>query len=384
MKSYLSICVVILLLGAMILSGCSAASPTTTAPATVTKQLPPTTSAPAASSAAPFTTAPPAAGQKTWTLNFSHEHPASSYYQKYGHIPLAQAIEKATNGRVKVTIYDSASLLKTPQILDGVKSGVADMGWFFTGTFPGQFDFMDCVQLPFVYPNATVGSKVSYNIFNKYPQLQTQWKDFKVIAMWTTEPFYFVGKNKLYKTLDDFKGQKIRAAAGPGSEMVKLMGAVPLMTTMPEAYTSLEKGVFEGMLQNSSAQTSYKIYEVAPYYTYVPIISNCNVIVMNINVWNSFPKDIQDAISGIGEQTSVQYAVGVQERSREEMPAIVKAAGYKMTEYTVPPDEVQKWVNLAGKPLWDSWVKAMQGKGLTNGQQILDDIIAMTKAATSK
>jgi len=47
-----------------------------------------------------------------------------------------------------------------------------------------------------------------------------------------------------------------------------------------------------------------------------------------------------------------------------------------------PADELQKWKDVAGKPVNDNWVKTVKAKGLTNAQQILDDIIAMSKQYT--
>ena len=39
---------------------------------------------------------------KVFNLKYSHEQAVTAYYSIYGHVPYAQAIEKATNGAVKI------------------------------------------------------------------------------------------------------------------------------------------------------------------------------------------------------------------------------------------------------------------------------------------
>ena len=57
----------------------------------------------------------------------------------------------------------------------------------------------------------------------------------------------------------------------------------------------------------------------------------------------------------------------------------VKKGGYTMVKYTVPPEEVERWTNVAGIPLWKEWVKKMEGKGYSEAQQILNTALEMLK-----
>ena len=51
------------------------------------------------------------------------------------------------------------------------KAGTADMGWLFTGLYPDNLPLLKPV-LPFMFPNAEVGGRVTWEIFNKYPEIQ--------------------------------------------------------------------------------------------------------------------------------------------------------------------------------------------------------------------
>jgi TRAP-type C4-dicarboxylate transport system substrate-binding protein len=361
MKRFAMVILALALISGLILTGCSPSTPST--------------SSTAASTYAPG----------TWNLKYSHEQAVSSYYSIYGHVPYAQAIEKATNGAVKVTIYDSQTLLKSQQIWEGVKAGTADMGWLFTGYFPGQFSFAEASTLPFMFPNAAVGSKVTWQIYNKYPEIQAQFKDVKVMACWTTEPYFIVSRSKFYKTAEDFANMKIRVPGGPPTDFVKAMGATPMSFGMPDVPMNLKNGVFDAAPVPAEAYMGFKIYEVAPYVTYVPTVAMFHAIIMNLDTWNKFPKAVQDQIMSIsGETASVQFGGGVFDKARADMKDTIAKAGTTLQEYTVPAAEIAKWTEKGGKPVWATWVNDQKGKGLTNAQTILDDTLALSKQYSPK
>lgn len=321
----------------------------------------------------------------TWNLKYSHEQAVTAYYSTEGHVPYAKAVEKATNGAVKITIYDSQTLVKSQQIWEAVKAGTADMGWLFTGYFPGQFSFAEASTLPFMFPNAAVGSKVTWQIYNKYPEIQAQFKDVKVLACWTTEPYFIVSRSKFYKTVDDFANQKIRVPGGPPTDFIKAMGASPQSIGMPDVPMSLKNGVFDAAPVPAEAYMGFKIYEVAPYVTYVPTVVMFHALIMNLDKWNRLPKAVQDQMMSVsGEPASVQFGGGVFDKARAGMKDTITKAGTTLQEYTVPPAEVQKWVEKGGKPVWDRWVVAQKAKGLNNAQTILDDTLALSKQYSPK
>jgi hypothetical protein len=52
--------------------------------------------------------------------------------------------------------------------------------------------------------------------------------------------------------------------------------------------------------------------------------------------------------------------------------AIVQQQGYEMIEYVPPADEQLKLAQIAGKPLWDAWLKEMANQGHPESRDILN------------
>jgi TRAP-type transport system periplasmic protein len=354
------------------LLGVAACSSSPTSPATA-----PTVSAPA-TTAAPTST-------KTWNLKLSHEQAPTAMFNVNGWEPWARDVERVTNGRVKITIYPSQTLMKTTEAWEGVKSGIADLSWTGTGMYPGKFTFLDSVTLPFIVPSGEVSSRVVWSLYQKFPELQSRLEEVKILAVFSTDPYMFVSSKKNYKTMDDFKGQTLRMNSGQPTEMMKLLGGTPTFFAFADLYMNLEKGVIDGCAAPAEAIGGFRMYEPAPYLTYVPLTTSVQIFFMNKNVWNDMPKDIQDAIMSVsGEAMAIRMGRDVFDRVKADLSGIAKAANPKVTEYTVPESEWMKWSDIAGKPLWGKWVKDEQAKGLTSAQQILDETIKLSKQYSAK
>jgi TRAP-type transport system periplasmic protein len=323
--------------------------------------------------------------EKSWNLKYSHTNAAADDYTTYGHLPFTRSIEKATNGKVKITLMGAETGIKSEQIWNDVKSGKTDIGWLYTGLYGGQFSYIEVNTLPYLYPSAGVGGRVTWQLLAQYPGIQSQFKDVKVLAAWITEPYFIAGKSRFYRTMEDFQGQKIRAGIGPPSDFVKALGASPVMVTRTEVNQYFANNSIDAALLPAEAYLAFKTYYVAPYITWVSTVATVNALVMNLTLWNSFPQDIQNRIMSVsGETASVNFGSRVFDKSRQDMQEIIKKSGGNILEYTPSQDDLQRWIDQSGKPVWNSWVQTQTAKGLNNAQQILDDALARSRKYSPK
>ncbi len=394
-RSLLAICILGLVI-AIILGGCSTPAPSSTsqpAPTKTSITSPAQTAAPtttAAQSAAPTTpaaavTSTSPAAQPTYTLRLHYETVPGAPLTAYGWEPWAKAVETATNGRVKMQLFNSDTLFKTKtDAVDAIKADRADIGMMYAWAFPGSFDLTDAVCLPFLAPNAEVGSRVTWALYQQFPEIQAQWKDVKLLSAWTTDPYFLITTKKQIKTLEDFQGMKMRVTGGMGVDMMKLLGGTPLTPPMPDCYVNLQKGVMDGMTTNGEATTGFRLYELVKYYTYVPTTSVTQEMIMNKDKWNSLPKDIQDQIMSVsGENAAIRFGGSVFDRASVMLPDVIQKGGFERIAYTPPQTEIDRWVAVAGTPLYAKWVQDMQKQGFANAQAIQNAAISLVKQYSS-
>lgn len=367
MKRSILVVLAMVMIASMLIAGCSSSTTTTSAPVATSQQ--PTTSAPVATTAS----------GKTWKLRFGYEQSTTSYYQLYLWEPWAKAVAEATKGRVTIDLYPAQTLFKSTDATSAVQTGIADLGFVIPAYFPGKYPVIDVAQLPFGASTSNGASQIIWNLYQKYPEIQQMYADYKMVSIWTTQPMYFHSAKKNYKTLDDFKGQQIRASAGAATDTVTSLGANAVFMGMGDVYINLQKGVVDAVVTPSEGALGFKIYEVAPYQTHFPGPPAVHSVIMNKKVWNEMPVDVQQAFDSVSGYTMCLQAAAAADKASVDMTVKCKEAGVTLYEYTVPDSEVAKWVEVAGTPMRAAWLKTVQAAGITNGQQILDESIKLAK-----
>lgn len=295
--------------------------------------------------------------------------------------PWVKQVEEATQGKVKIEIYPSQTLAKGPDIWNAVKTGMADMGWCFHGYWPDMTPLSDVITLPFLpFKSAEKGSEVLWKLYEKFPSIQQEYKDVHAITLWSSSPYILITTKKQVKNPEDLKGLKIRVTGGPPTEQMKALGAIPTLIPMPDTYLSLERGVIDGMGAPYEAIHGFRLYEMAKYYTILPLSAVYFSLSMNKAKWESLPKDVQDAITKLGGLEGAKFwGKNWFDSAEAGVEDLIKKGNYQMTKYIVPPAELAKWSNTAGEPLWNEWVKKMEGKGRTEAKQVLDATLQLLK-----
>jgi TRAP-type C4-dicarboxylate transport system substrate-binding protein len=316
-------------------------------------------------------------------LNFAEQDPAVGWGPVHAWQPMIKMMEKATNNRIKIDYYPGQTLCKGVDAWSSTKSGIVDIAWCFHGYWAAMTPLADVIALPFMpIPSAEAASATLWKLYEKYPNIKKSFADNYIQLLWTSEPYRIITTKKQVKTLEDLKGMKMRTIGGPPVNMWKKLGAVPMRVPMPDYYLALEKGVLDGGGAPWEAIEDNRLMEAVKYYTYVPLYTAYFSIAWNWKKWNSLPKDIQDAIMDCcgGLKGSKYGGRQMFDTAAKEGPELVRKEGYPIIEYTLPPEEVARWEAIAGKPLWEEWVKNMEAAGYSEARDVLNDTLNMLKA----
>jgi TRAP-type C4-dicarboxylate transport system substrate-binding protein len=285
-KRYSLVLISMILAVSVVVSGCGNSSDT------------PDTTKAAAEGAKKSEGASQAGSDEVVKITFAHFFPATHPV----HIRWAEwadAISKATDGKVKITFYYAQTLLSASETYEGVVSGIADMGIMYPGYTPGLFPMLELFDLPVDYNNCEVISKVFWDCYNEFQPEELS--KVKVLSIYAIGPGGIATK-KPVETLDDLSGMQIRAV-GLSSGYMSALGAVPVSLPMPESYEAVSRGVCDGVLNAWDAFVTWKTVEVADYFTMTPFLYTGSFItVMNLDTWNSLPADVQAAFEQVSKE----------------------------------------------------------------------------------
>ena len=325
------------------------------------------------------------AQQKVIKLTYSDHSPPTAFSTLNATEHYLKEIERVSDGRIKIERYYVESLAKGTDAWMAVKTGVADMAFCSQGYWPGLTPLSDVVTLPFLpLKSGAQASGVLWKLRDKYPQIQKEWSDVQLLVIHCTPPFTLLTTKKQVKTMEDLKGLKLRVLAGPPTDAFKTLGAVPVLLGMPDCYMAMQKGTIDGLAIPLGIIEIFKFHEVTKYWTHVPVTTAYLSIIMNKAKFNGLPPDLQKAVMSVsgyeGSRTFAhRYHDSYEAPVRKVLDDYAKKGGHRLEKYTMPKAELDRWVQVAGKPVWDRWINGLEAKGLP-AKAVLADVLQLIES----
>lgn len=285
-------------------------------------------------------------------------------------------VEKRTNGKVAIQTFPGGTLLKAKAMMDGVISGVADIGCLCMAYQPGRFFITNATALPLGITNSEVGSLTLWDLYNKYTPKSFQ--KVKVLTMFTTAPSNIMSKIPI-KNLQELKGVPLRASGG-AAQILKAWGATRVGMPMPETPEALQKGVVKGLFTSLEVMKDLKFAELCKYVTMTQTAVYPFAVVMNMDKWNALPKDVQKVLEALGPEQAKWTGAYMDNHVKDAMAWSVKTQG--VTVFDLSEAQKVKWDSLL-VPITAKWIKDNAAKGLP-AQAIVNDIQSIAKKYEGK
>ena len=274
----------------------------------------------------------------------------------------AAAVEKATNGRVKMQMLPKAPMAAAGTF-DGVRDGLVDVSYVTASYTPARHPLPLLAELPGSGGSAEVNS-VAYNrIHWKYLQQANEYKGVKLLGVFTHGPGQMFSVKKPVTSVADLAGMKVRSGGGISEASAKALGASPLVKPAPESYELLSSGVADATFFPSESIKSFNLDKVVKHATYFPggFYSSSFGFFMNEDKWNKLSKQDQDAITSVSGEALARLAGKAWDAADKVGIEALKAAGVAMVDAN--PAFVAD-VRKRTEPLISDWVKAANAKGI--------------------
>ena len=299
--------------------------------------------------------------EKVYTLTYQSVypkgHPNNIICENY-----TNAVVKASNGKLKFE-YHYQEPIPAREALDAAGIGTIDVLNSAPLYYSGKVGIGDyCVM-----PNNFASYEDAYEIY-----MQTDlWKiidrvyrkkaNLAVIyplVLSSPQRFMVSKKTPKVKRLADLKGMKVRGTGGSVLVALKQLGVTPVQTIAGEIYTSLQRGTIDVALFPDYGLNQYKLQEVVdqvvgPYLLPAIVLP----LWMNLDVWNSLPKELQDTFHRIAQ--SREIFMNNLNYMREKDNKIVKASAeqHGVKFYTFPKEDINKMHELVDDPVWNFYVE---------------------------
>jgi TRAP-type C4-dicarboxylate transport system substrate-binding protein len=282
----------------------------------------------------------------------------------------ADTVQQRSGGRIEITVYPNGSLGPGAEHFDMARTGVADICLYSAGYTPGRFPLTEILGLPFAVPTAEIGTNVATALRDK-GYLDEEYADVKLLSLSTTTPYPIMTTNKRITKMEDLNGLQIRSPGGFLTQALEDLGATPISMASSEIYSSLERGVIEGVMLAYASAPAFKLEEVIHYSVEAGLGAATFGIVMNKDSFESLPPDLQEIVVEVGNDASIWGAESYDTVTAAERDVFIQS-GIEINEITGA--ELQRW-QAAVKPIWDAWVQDTDNKGLP-GQEVYNEFVS--------
>ena len=236
-----------------------------------------------------------------------------------------------------------------------------------------RYPLLNLVQIPFIFPSSTVGSRVIAQLYAEFSELRRELSDVKVVGL-GLGALLAIFSSKAWgpiRTMEDFKGARTRSLPLIDG-VIEALGARPLHIGWYEMSRLLETGGLDALVLGVLPAHMFKLADgAAPYCTLtgkMSITMHPMRLYMKWDTWDRLPPDICKIIEGIGPSGAdcwyaVQSGMDADTHLHEALDYIKK----KGELIEVSPEELKRWRQLI-QPIMDSMVTNVEATGLPSRQ----------------
>jgi TRAP-type transport system periplasmic protein len=206
----------------------------------------------------------------------------------------AKEVDKATGGKLKITVHPGASLFKANEIKRAVQTNQTQIGEFILSGASNENALFGIDSIPFLATTYAEAKKLN-DVSNPYLEklLASQGMKLLYAVPWPGQSLY---STKAISSFQDLKGTKMRAYNPATTRIAEYVGAQPVTIQLAELGQALATGTVDNFLTSSASGVDSKLYEHAKFFYDVNAWLPRNALVVNLKAFNALDKATQDVV----------------------------------------------------------------------------------------
>ena len=289
--------------------------------------------------------------QTKWDLPAGY---AATNFHSVNLTEFANDVDKATGGKLKITVHANGALFKAPEIKRAVQGGQAQIGEILVSNFSNEWDLFGADALPFLadsYDEAVKLWKVQKPVFEK--KLAEQGMVPLYAVPWPPQGIYV---KKPINSAADLKGVKWRAYSPSTSRIAELVGAQPVTVQAAELSQAMATGVVESYMSSGATGYDTKTYEHLRFYVDTQAWLPKNAVIVNKAAFDALDAAAKAALQKAGADAEARGLAVSKAKNTEYLDLLKKngmtilapSAGLKADMKKVGDTMLKEWLDKAG------------------------------------
>ncbi|MGW9331880.1 TRAP transporter substrate-binding protein [Bosea sp. NPDC055594] len=306
-----------------------------------------------------FALAAPASAQTKWNLPAAYpaDNPHSENLALF-----AKDVEKATSGKLQITVHPGAALFKAPEIKRAVASGQAQMGEVLMSIHENEDPVFGIDVVPFLATSFADSMKL-YKASKAAIEKKLDSQGIKLLFMVPWAPQGVYAKKEL-NTIEDMKGLKWRAYNVGTARLGDLLSMQSVTIQAAELPQALATGVVNSFMSSGGTGYDSKAWETLTHFYDVQAWIPKDATFVNKAAFAALDKPTQDALLKASADAEARGWKMWEEKTNWYLGQL-KAKGMKVQ---APSPALAAGFKKAGETLTADWLK----KAGADGQAIID------------
>ncbi len=309
--------------------------------------------------AAAFTLASQAFAQVKWDLPAAY--PASNFHSE-NLVQFANDVDKASGGKLKITVHANASLFKAPEIKRAVQQGQAQIGEILLVNFQNEWQLFGADGLPFLADSYDSSMKL-YQAQKPFleKKLNEQGMSLLYAVAWPPQGIY---TKRTLNSSADMKGLKWRAYSPATARIAELVGAQPVTVQAAELSQALATGVVDSYMSSGSTGLDSKTYEhIKTWYDTQAWLPK-NAVIVNRAAFDALDASSKQAVLKAAADAETRGWAASRRVNTESLDKL-KANGMSIV---TPPAQLKADMKKVGDTMLKEWLE----KAGPDGQALVD------------
>lgn len=292
-----------------------------------------------------------AAAQTKWDM--PTPYPANNFHTE-NIVQFAADVDKATAGKLKITVHPAGSLYKANEIKRAIQGGQAQIGEIILSGANNENPLFGADSVPFLATSYAEARKLAAAQKPSLDALLAK-QGIKVLfsVPWPPQGIFSA---KPINAGADLKGVKWRAYSPQTSRIAELVGAQPVTIQAAELSQALATGAVSAFMTSAATGVDSKVWEQVKFYYDTQAWLPKNAVLVAQKAFDALDKPTQDALlkasaeaEARGWKTSEEKTkVWIETLAKNGMTVAAPSAALKADMKKVGDTMIGEWQKTAG------------------------------------
>jgi TRAP-type C4-dicarboxylate transport system substrate-binding protein len=312
-----------------------------------------------AAAAALALAAGPALAQTKWDMPTAY--PAANFHTE-NIAQFAADVDKASGGKLKITVHPGASLFKAPEIKRAVQAGQAQIGEILLVNFSNEDPLYGIDGVPFLA--TSYGEAMKLWRASRKPLEELLAKQGMRVLFTVPWPPQGVYSKKPLASVADMKGLKWRSYSPQTARIGELIGAQPVTIQAAEVAQALATGAMDSMITSGATGYDTKVFEHVKNFYDVQAWLPKNAVIVSQKAFDALDKATQEAVLKAAADAETRGWKVSEEKTAWYLDQLKKNG---MNVAPASP-ELKSGLQKVGDTMLDEWLQ----KAGPSGRQVVD------------